>query len=162
MTRPTAEALLLDLSQRNVAVSLERGRLHVTAPKGVVTDELRQDLKHHKLEILAFLERKEKLLGMPLDEFARSRYRAELLVPGCSQSLWWVPTSLDVDSLMQQGIARGRIWTVAELQRLWDLGDLDQEQVQTLARIKMELCCVLQSIELPTVPEGPLGHGKTG
>ena len=87
------------------------------------------------------------VLGMTLDEFARSRFRAELRMPGCSQTLWWVPTSLDAAALMRQGITRGRIWTAEELQRIWDLDHLDQEHVQTLARSKMEMGCELTALD---------------
>ena len=158
----TASSLLARLRSHKAVVSAEGSHLRVEAPKGVLTDQLRQDLRRHKIEILAFLERREQLLGMSLDEFARSRYRAELRMPGCSQTMWWVPLSLDADTLMQQGITRGRIWTAEELQRVWDLGDLDQEHVKTLGWIKMELCCVLQSIEPPTAPEAPNGRGEAG
>ena len=107
---------------------------------------MRQDLRHHKPEILAFLQRKERLLGMSLGEFARSGLRVELRVPGCKQTIWWVPTSRAAVQLMQKGINRGRIWTAEELQRVWDLG-LAQEHAQTLARIKMQLGCEVESIE---------------
>ena len=143
----TASSLLTRLSSQKAVVSAEGGRLRVEAPRGVLTDQLRQDLKHHKPEILAFLQRQGQLLGMSLDEFARSRYRVELRIPGCTQTMWWVPTSRDAEQLMQQGISRGRIWTAAELRRVWDLGGLDQEHVQTLARFKAQLGCELTALD---------------
>ena len=91
---------------------------------------------------LAFLQRKERLLDMSLGEFARSGLRVELRVPGCKQTIWWVPTSRAAVQLMQKGINRGRIWTAEELQRVWDLGGLDQD-LQELARIKLQLGCEL-------------------
>ena len=51
-----AGLLLADLLARGVRLVATGDRLIVDAPKGVVTDELRQLLTAHKLELLALLE----------------------------------------------------------------------------------------------------------
>ena len=146
MNNPAARTLLLDLSQRKVAVSVEAGRLRVTAPKGVVTEKLQDELKHYKPEIVALLQQQEQVLDMSLDEFAQGGLQVELRVPGCKQTIWWVSTSRNAEKLMQDGIGRGRIWTAEELRRVWDMGSLEQEHAQTLARIKAQLGCELTAL----------------
>ena len=144
----TASSLLTHLSTQKAVVSAEGGHLRVEAPKGVLTDQLRQDLRHHKPEIVALLQQQEQVLDMSLEEFARCNLLVELRVPGCSQNIWWVPTSRAAEQLMQRGIGRGRIWTAEELQRVWDMGTLEQEHAQTLARIKARLGCELTALGL--------------
>ena len=50
-----ASLLLNDLHGRGIQVSANGDRLSADAPKGALTDELRQVLAAHKLEILALL-----------------------------------------------------------------------------------------------------------
>ena len=68
----TTSALLSRLSARKAVFSVEGGRLRVEAPKGVLTDRLRRDLRHHKPKILDFLRLQRGLLDMSLGEFART------------------------------------------------------------------------------------------
>ena len=51
-----ASQLLADLQRRGVRLAATGDRLSVDAPKGALTDELRQLLAAHKLELLALLE----------------------------------------------------------------------------------------------------------
>ena len=51
-----ADLLLTDLLARGVRITAAGERLIVDAPKGVVTDELRQSIADHKLELLALLD----------------------------------------------------------------------------------------------------------
>jgi len=145
----TASSLLTRLSAQKAVVSAKNGNLRVEAPKGVLNDQLRQDLRIHKPEILAFLHEQEQVLDMTLGEFAQSGLHVELRVPGYSQTLWWVATSRDAEKLMQGGIGRGRIWTAEELRRIWE-GDIrDPNDVLPLISLKLHFNCVLQSLETP-------------
>ena len=52
-----ASALLEDLRRRDVALEAEGGRLHVDAPAGAITDELRAALEENKGRLLELLAR---------------------------------------------------------------------------------------------------------
>ena len=49
----TVHVLLTELRSRGVALSAAAGRLHVEAPRGALTPELRAGLSSHKGELLA-------------------------------------------------------------------------------------------------------------
>ena len=51
----TAELLLI-LNERGITVNVNADRLHIHAPAGVLTDELRAALTANKAEMIAFLE----------------------------------------------------------------------------------------------------------
>ena len=145
-----AADLVQELRRRRVSVSVDEGRLKVRAPKGAVDEPLRRALVERKLELCAHLQEQARVLDMSLDEFTRANLLLEFWVPGCAQTLWWVPDDRGVKQLMRRGVGRGRIWTAEELQRLWQGPDLRQEHAQTLSRIKSELGCELRSITPPT------------
>lgn len=96
----TAEELLNDLVQRDVAVTVDGERLRIDAPRGVLTEELRRSLSEHKLEIVELIQRRppapdedpaeqpvkvERIATMTLGEFAQAgliaRVRSNIL--GC-------------------------------------------------------------------------------
>lgn len=65
----TSEALLAELEQLNVKISLAGDKLHVDAPAGVLTPELKQELAKHKPELMALLRpRNEILFPYPLPQ----------------------------------------------------------------------------------------------
>jgi len=55
----TAAALLEQLVERGVELEVAGNRLRWAAPKGVLTDELRQEIVDHKSEIIAILAPQE-------------------------------------------------------------------------------------------------------
>jgi TubC N-terminal docking domain len=57
-----ASALLEDLRHRDVTLDAEGDRLHVDAPAGVITDELRAALVENKGRLLEFLVREQRKL----------------------------------------------------------------------------------------------------
>ena len=74
----TAHDLLADLTARGVQLTAQGGRLHVDAPAGVLTEELRAALVSRKADLLALL--------------ARSNEINEINEPGTDQE---TPTSLN-------------------------------------------------------------------
>ncbi len=56
----TASSLLRELNRRRVVLSIGRGRkrLHVSAPVGALSSELREVLRRQKWSLLALLERR--------------------------------------------------------------------------------------------------------
>lgn len=58
----TARALLEELRTRDVRLEPDGLTLHVDAPAGAVTDELRATLREHKRDLIRLLERERKRL----------------------------------------------------------------------------------------------------
>jgi hypothetical protein len=52
----SAHALLEDLRRRDVILEASGERLHVDAPTGTLTDELRRELKEYKPQLMRILE----------------------------------------------------------------------------------------------------------
>jgi hypothetical protein len=80
-----------------------------------------------------------KLMGMPLDLFAREGQLLEVRVPYLAPTLWFVPGESDAERLTQEGISRGRIWTARELVDLLSCGGLRPDHVKAVALAKIEL-----------------------
>jgi hypothetical protein len=78
-----------------------------------------------------------RLLGMPLDEYARAGAPMEIRVPWCAETLWFVPVDTDADRLGKEGVGRGRIWTAAELDQVMAMPGLTPAIVETLGRAKL-------------------------
>jgi hypothetical protein len=57
-------------------------------------------------------------------------------VPSCRESLRLVPVDANADSLVGEGVSRGRTWTARDLSALMALHDRTLEIVQRLARSK--------------------------
>lgn len=79
-----------------------------------------------------------RLVGMPLTEFARKGDPLEVRVPWLDATLWFVPTPADAETMVVQGVSRGRIWTAQELAQLLSIPRLTTAQVQTVARAKIQ------------------------
>ncbi len=79
-----------------------------------------------------------RLLGLPLDRFEREGSPLEIRVPWLAETLWFVPRHGDAEALAKGGISRGRIWTARELKDLLTIIGLTAEELQTIARAKLE------------------------
>lgn len=84
-----------------------------------------------------FPEAVASVVGMPLDEFARSGVPLEVRVPWLDVTLWFVPLDTDADRLCGEDVGRGRIWTAAELSQLMTLPGLTPATVETFGRAKL-------------------------
>ena len=108
---------------------------------GVADGPLQEDLQLH-------------VLGMSLEQFARSNLTIQVNIPGCQNPIWWVPNSRVARSLVDRGVGRGCIWTAQELRLVWQGPPLQLEDARTLARIKAQLGCELTAL-------GPDDGGET-
>ncbi len=52
--------LLIELKQKDIKLSLENGELRVSAPQGTLNDALKQNLRDHKLALIALLSEQKK------------------------------------------------------------------------------------------------------
>jgi hypothetical protein len=54
-----------------------------------------------------------------------------------AQTLWFVPEERDAETLVRDGVSRGRVWTAAELMDVMAISGLTREAVQTIAMGKL-------------------------
>lgn len=67
-TMHTAPDLLAELTAAGIRIDAHGDRLHVDAPPGTMTPELRQRLLAHKADLLAVIEVRDRLLAMAAAE----------------------------------------------------------------------------------------------
>ena len=137
MTAGISHTLLVELRRQDVRIDVVDDRLHVSAPRGAVSEQTRDALRAHKAELLTRLRLEARLLGLSLDDFAEQDYSIELAVPWLEEAIWFVPRAEHIDSLVSDGIHRGRIWTAAELQDLLSIGGMTQRELVGLSRLKL-------------------------
>lgn len=96
MTLLTVDELLSELARRDVALSVQDGRLLFDAPAGAVTDELRAAIAGHRAELVRRLAAANTSPGRPRIDFSRWVYRpAADGTPGWESldmpqsSRWW-------------------------------------------------------------------------
>jgi hypothetical protein len=94
------------------------------------------------------------LLELPLDVFAAGAEMLEVRVPWWSEPLWFVPGEAAVETLVREGISRGRIWTAAELLDLLSLPAVSSTVARTLATAKLTMDGNLVAVR-PTMRIGP-------
>jgi hypothetical protein len=143
--RATAERLLRELERRwggrgareaSQPVSRSSDQ-KLVEPSGTRGDEARVDRDAREIpppvpKTLA------SILTMPLDQYAREGSPLEVRVPGLvSAMLWFVADARHAESLVTEGISRGRIWTAHELMDLMTLRALTPEQVSLIAMTKL-------------------------
>lgn len=80
----------------------------------------------------------ERLLGLPLEEFARQELALRFRVPWLSVSLWLVQDATAAAQLTTEGVPRGAIWTVGEARDLLSL-ELTSGEALKVARFKLAL-----------------------
>jgi len=136
MTRSPAIEVLADLRHRGVRVRTEGDRLRLKAPEGVVSANVRETLVQHRSDLLAHVRLEERLLDLPLSEFASRGCSIEVEVPGLDQTLWFVPNEESAKTLEREGIQRGRTWTAHELIDLLTAPRITHEDIVSVARAK--------------------------
>jgi hypothetical protein len=77
------------------------------------------------------------ILAMPLDEFASNGKLLEVRVSWLNVTLWFVPEERDAESLVRDGVSRGRMWTAAELMDVMPLDERTSEALQAIALVKL-------------------------
>jgi hypothetical protein len=77
------------------------------------------------------------ILAMPLDEFASNGKLLEVRVSWLNVTLWFVPEERDAESLVRDGVSRGRMWTAAELMDVMTINERTSEELQAIALVKL-------------------------
>ena len=77
-----------------------------------------------------------EFLEMTLGEFQKWDHAVEVAVPWLSETLWFVPGPDQVDMLLGEGVARGRIWTAGELSDLINLPGVTRQDIENIGRLK--------------------------
>ena len=146
MKRPPVTEILADLGHRGAQVRADGDRLRFRAPIGAVSAEVRKTLARHKSDLLAQLHREEWLLSLPLSQFARQDCFLKVSVPGLAEPLWFASGQAEVDTLLSEGIRRGRIWTATELSDLCTDPAPTQKEVVSIARVKLKFSATIVDV----------------
>ncbi len=137
MTAVNSDTFLVELRRRDVRIDVDGDRLHVSAPRGVVSEQTRDALRAHKAELLTRLRLEARLLGLSLDDFAEQDHSIELAVPWLEETIWFAPRAEHIRDLVGDGIHRGRIWTAGELQDLLSIRGMTQQELVGLSHLKL-------------------------
>jgi len=146
MTTANARSLLSQVRREGMTVEAHGDRLRLDAPAEVLTPDVQEAVRSLKPHLLLVLEQERQVLDQPLSQFEGGRAAIELAVPWLDHTLWWVPTVHDADQLVHQGVARGRIWTAAELHNLASTVGLDREAIERIGRLKTALDCTVVGV----------------
>ncbi len=120
-----------------VRIDVVGDRLHVSAPRGVVSEQTRDALRAHKAELLTRLRLEARTLDLSLDDFAEQDHSIELAVPWLEETIWFVPRVEHIEDLVKGGVHRGRIWTARELKDLSSIPRLTEQDLVALSRLKL-------------------------
>src|SRR5262245_43264677 len=85
-----------------------------------------------------FAEAVARLLGLPLAHFSEAGQMLEVTIPWWSEPLWFVGNEMATQTLVGEGVSRGRIWTATELLDLLSIPGLTRASVRTVALAKLE------------------------
>ena len=151
------DSLLSELRGRDVRFELRGDRVHVDAPKGIVSDSEREFLKSLRDEVRSRLEFEACVLGMSFDQFRDSSLIIEVTVPWLEQHLWLVADSRIANRLVDQGVRRGHIWTATELTDLYRLDGASPKERIGIARLKAQF-----GAEIVRVDHGRSSEGRDG
>ena len=118
----TAHELIAEVTKLGIVLEARGGRLHVEAPAGVVTPELRETLSRHKVALLALL--------VPVTEFVTLKDGPTLPLPA-------VVLALDLE---RRGF---RQWLDAANQYQIEGGGLTDDDRTAIARWRMHLGAII-------------------
>jgi hypothetical protein len=140
----TPRDLLKELCERGLWLRVEGDRIGF-APKELVTPELLDALRELKREVLDLLRWETCFLEAPLSVFGQSELRVELHVAGLAETIWFASNQSQVELLLQEGVARGRIWQAEEIRILW-AWDGDHQQVLQVIKSKLAFNSILTQV----------------
>ena len=152
MSRSPVSSLLSRLYDVGAMITAQGDHLLIDAPRGAVNEEHRQILAERKPEVLALLRSQERILSMTLGQFEKTRCCLEVRVPGLSETLWFVSGDAGVQSLLAEGVRRGRIWTAGELRDLLAAPGMTHEDALPVARAKLAFNATVADVR-PAEPE---------
>lgn len=159
MRRSPTARLLDDLCRAGVKVTaVGDDRLRLEGPPGVLTPETREALVEHKRELLSLLSWSRWLIEAPLSVFEKAACMIEIVVPGLSETLWFVSGDAQVEVLGREGVRRGRVWTATELRDLVQTPGITDEDAVGIARARMMFNANVVDIRRVDLPDGPDGR----
>lgn len=130
----SAQTMLRDLRWKGAVVTLTGERVQVRAPRGAVTPVEREAFGAEKSAVMSALVAERRILQLSLSEFEAQSVAIEARVPWSSDTLWFVPRSEHVTLLVNEGVARTRIWTARVLRIMASLpGDVPGD-IERIAR----------------------------
>ena len=158
-----AEDILIFLRRNGATIRVDDGKIWVKAPGGVLTDELRDEIRNRKPELLEIIREEgqqngqnpehDSFLRMLLSEFERQDCALQVTVPWLTDSLWFAPTQAVATVLAAEGVSRGKIWTAAELTDFLSIPGLTTEKVTSIQAIMDEFGGHLAEVR-PIEPKG--------
>jgi len=147
MSGDLVASLLADLRGRDVRLELCGDRIHIDAPRGVVSDADREALQSIKEQVRERLEFESGVLDMSFDELGQARIAIEIAVPWYDQHLWLVPDAQFAAELVSRGVPRGCIWTAGELRDLYRIDTLQQADRIKIAKLKAQFGAEVLGVE---------------
>jgi hypothetical protein len=75
---------------------------------------------------------------MPLDRFAKEGQLLKVRVAWHAETLWFVREERDADTLVRDGVSRGRVWTAGELMDVMALSGRTLETLGTVTFAKLK------------------------
>ncbi|MBT4504184.1 MAG: hypothetical protein HOC74_41015 [Gemmatimonadetes bacterium] len=119
----TASILLSDLEVRGIHLSIDGDQLHLDAPVGALTPELRTTLAAHKAELLAHLRQQPSADKKPVDT---SAFSGSPIVAELDQHIYQATAWSDLTAVLN------------EAQRRFQTGELTAEEVKRLGDRALE------------------------
>ena len=112
-----AEDILTFLRRNGATVRVDAGKIWVSAPDGVLTDELRAEIRRQKPELLAIIQEEGQPIGQN-PEFKHIKFPVELSTDWFPGSFWIVESDADAEELAQGGTPPGQIWTIPQIEKI--------------------------------------------
>ncbi|MBI2525263.1 MAG: hypothetical protein HYV93_04705 [Candidatus Rokubacteria bacterium] len=79
-----------------------------------------------------------RLVGMPLDQYARDGAPLEVRVPWHGETVWFVPDDRQAEALVRDDVSRGRIWTAEELLHVMPVANRGMVPTISIAKLTMD------------------------
>jgi hypothetical protein len=94
-------------------------------------------------------------LGLLLHAFSGAGQMLEVRVPWLSATLWWVPDGAAAETLVAEGVSRGRVWTAGELADVLSVPGITGESARMVALAKLGIDGEVTAVR-------PRAHGEGG
>jgi hypothetical protein len=140
--------LLREARAADLEVYANGDRLVVPGPR--LAEPLARELLERKADVLPFLQepsplllpswpsQADRLLQVPLAQFCSAGELIEMAVDWLEASLWFVSNAADAETLAQEGVSRGYVWTALELMHVLGIPNLLAEEITTITTVKRE------------------------
>ena len=132
-----AEDILIFLRRNGATVRVDGGKIWVKAPGGVLTDELRDEIRNRKPELLEIIREEGQQNGQN-PEFKHIKFPVEFSTDWFPGSFWIVETDADAEELARKGIPEGQIWTIPQIEKIRQCRDSAISEVQFIKEVISE------------------------